>query len=169
VVTQGTYDKASGLWTVGGLRNQNSAALTLRARVDKEGTITNTATTAGLSETDRNAFNNTAEVSLTVEYKVYPPLGFQVQRLENDLIFFKEYINRLSWAANPLNGSVIVSYRLYRKAKGQPDTAFALYKEFAASVSGFDDRWLKMDELFTYRMTSVNAAGSESEPLDAGN
>jgi len=167
--SQGTYDPATGLWTVGALNDDGTSTLTLRAKVDKEGTITNTATSAGLNEIDRNALNNTASVSLTAEYRVYAPSSFLLQRLESDLIFSTEHVNRLTWAANPLNKSLIVSYRLYRKAKAQPDTAFALYKEFASSVTSFDDRGLKMDDLFTYRLTSVNIAGKESEPVEAGN
>jgi len=166
---QGTYDQASGLWTVGGVRAGHSTTLTLRARVDKEGPITNTATTAGLNETDQNPLNNTASASLTAEYRVYAPSGLALQRLENDLIFSKEYVNRLTWAANPLNKSLIIGYRLYRKAKSQPDTAFALYKEFGASVVSFDDRGLKKDDLYAYRMTSVNDKGRESAPAEAGN
>ncbi len=167
--SQGAYDQATGLWTVGALSSGSSATLTLRATVDKDGTITNTATTAGLNETDPNPLNNTAAASLTAEYRVYAPSSFLLQRLESDLIFSKEYINRLTWAANPLNKSIIANYRLYRKAKAQPDTAFALYKEFASSVTSFDDRGLKMDELFTYRLTSVSITGKESEPVEAGN
>jgi hypothetical protein len=124
--TQGTYDQATGLRTVGGLGNGHSATLTLRARVEADGTITNTATTAGQNEPDPNALNNTASVTLTAEYGAYAPSNFALQRLENDLIFSSEYINRLTWASNPLNRSIIIQYRLYRKAKGQEDIWFCL-------------------------------------------
>jgi hypothetical protein len=33
----------------------------------------------------------------------------------------------------------------------------------------FNDRGLKAGELFTYRLTSVNASGTESAPTEAGN
>ena len=167
--TQGTYDPAAGLWNVGGLGNSVAAWLTLRAAVAQEGTLTNTAAVKALNETDRDTHNNTASASLTAEHRIYAPSNFQVQRLDNDLIFSKEYINRLSWAANPLNRSVIVQYRLYRKIKGREDSWFALYKLFDGSVTTFDDRGLRVDEKFTYRITSVSASGRESDPIEAGN
>jgi uncharacterized repeat protein (TIGR01451 family) len=165
-VTRGTYDPASGLWTIGNLEDQTSAALTLRARVDKDGTIINTAMVAAMNESDPDPLNNEASITLVAEHRVYAPSNFQVQRLENDFIFYKEYINRLTWTANPLNRGVIVSYRLYRKAKGQPDDSFVFYKEFDVSLTSFDDRGLKKDDLFSYRLTSVNDKGRESEPVE---
>ena len=167
-VTRGTYDPGSGLWTIGNLEDQKSAALTLRARVEKDGTIINTAVIAAMNESDVDLLNNEASVILIAEYRLYPPANFQVQSLQNDFIFYKEYVNRLTWTANPLNRGVIVSYWLYRKPKGQPDDSFVFYKEFAVSLTSFDDRGLKKDELFSYRLTSVNEKGRESDPVEAG-
>ncbi len=168
-VTQGTYDPTSGLWTIGTLEDPTSAALTLRARVEKEGTIINTAEVAAMNESDADPLNNEASVTLVAEYRVYAPSNFQVQRLENDFIFYKEYINRLTWTANPLNRGIIVSYRLYRKPKEQPDNSFVFYKEFDVSLTNFDDRGLKKDELFSYRLSSVNEKSRESDPVEVGN
>jgi len=104
-----------------------------------------------------------------ISAEAYPPSNFRLERLENDLIFFNEYINRLTWEPNPLNVA-IMSYRLYRKTKDQLNSAFVLYYEFdAGPVTSFDDRGLKKDDLFTYRMTSMSATGTESEPVEAGN
>jgi len=167
-VTRGTYDPGSGLWTIGNLEDQTSAALALRARVDKDGTIINTVVIAAMNESDSDPLNNEASVTLIAEYRLYPPANFQVQSLQNDFIFYKEYVNRLTWTANPLNRGVIVSYRLYRKPKGQPDDSFVFYKEFDVSLTSFDDRGLKKDELFSYRLTSVNEKGRESDPVEAG-
>jgi uncharacterized repeat protein (TIGR01451 family) len=167
--TRGTYDPGSGLWTLGSLENENSATMTLRARVDGAGTFTNRAALAGMNESDPDPLNNEASVTMEADYKPYPPSDFQVQRLENDLIFFKEYINRLTWTANPLNRGVILSYRLYRKPKGQPDEYYVFHKELAASFTSFDDRGLKKDDLFVYRLTSVSENGRESDPVEAGN
>ena len=167
--SHGTYTETSGLWTVGLLTNGSSASLTLGAKVNIQGALTNTAAVVGVYETDPNAENDTASVTVSAQYRAYPPSNFQLARLENDLIFFKEYVNRLSWVPNPLNLAAIVNYRLYRKAKDQPNTAFALYQELNASATSFDDRGLKNDELFTYRITSVSEAGIESQPVEAGN
>jgi uncharacterized repeat protein (TIGR01451 family) len=68
-VAQGTYDPDSGLWTLGVLPDQASAAMTLQARVDKDGTITNRVTLSEMNEFDPELTNNEASVSLAV-----PPL-----------------------------------------------------------------------------------------------
>ena len=41
--SQGAYDAATGVWTVGALANGGSAGLTITARVTQAGTVTNTA------------------------------------------------------------------------------------------------------------------------------
>jgi hypothetical protein len=115
-------------------------------------------------------YNGSSDVFVAkISAEAYPPSNFRLERLENDLIFFNEYINRLTWEPNPLNVA-IMSYRLYRKTKDQLNSAFVLYYEFdAGPVTSFDDRGLKKDDLFTYRMTSMSATGTESEPVEAGN
>jgi uncharacterized repeat protein (TIGR01451 family) len=167
--SQGSYVVTTGLWTVGKLANGSSASLTLRARVDTKGTMTNTATVAGVYENDPDPDNDIASVTVSSQYQVYPPSNVRLSRLQNDLIFFMEYVNRLSWGPNPLNLQVIVNYRLYRKAKAQPSSSFALFRELDASATGFDDRGLKKDELFTYRVTSVSSTGLESQAVEVGN
>ena len=47
--SQGAYDAATGLWTVGALANAGSAGLTITARVTQAGTVTNTASVTGTS------------------------------------------------------------------------------------------------------------------------
>lgn len=100
---------------------------------------------------------------------LYPPEEFNLQRLENDYIFFKEYINRITWSENPKNRTKIVNYRLYRKAKGDPDINYQLIEEFSPDVFSFDDRGLKKEELFSYRITSVDEFGRESKPAEISN
>src|SRR4029077_15466960 len=41
--SQGSYDRTTGLWTVGSIGNAGSAGLTITARVTQAGTVTNTA------------------------------------------------------------------------------------------------------------------------------
>jgi len=95
---------------------------------------------------------------------VFAPANCGIQRLTNSYIFYKEYINRLRWQANPANQTVITKYRLYRKNKGDFDSAYQLYQELDPSVVLFDDRGLRAGQLYTYRMTSVNNLGMESRP-----
>jgi len=102
-------------------------------------------------------------------YPVLPPSGFALQRLENDLIFSKEYINRFSWQANPENKVTVTAYRLYRKAKGADDSAYQLLQQFAPTVFTYDDRGLAASDLYTYKLTTIDQRGRESDPVVASN
>ena len=65
--SQGTYDSATGLWTVGSLANAGSAGLTLTARVTQAGTVTNTASVTARDQADPDLTDNTASVTVTTE------------------------------------------------------------------------------------------------------
>ena len=104
-----------------------------------------------------------------VEHGVHPPANFGIQRIENSFIFFKEYINRLTWEANPENRSKIVRYRLFRKPSAEDDASFELLAEIDPDVLRYDDRWLGKDAVFLYKITSVDESGTESAPAMAGN
>jgi len=65
--SQGSYDEVSGVWTVGALPAAGAGAtatLSIDARVDQAGALTNTATLSASNEPDSNASNNTSSVSL---------------------------------------------------------------------------------------------------------
>jgi len=100
---------------------------------------------------------------------LYPPANFALQRLENDFVFFKEYINRLSWEANPKNRTKIITHKLYRKTKGAADKTFQLIAELGASGFSYDDRGLKKSGLYSYWVTVVDEFGRESEPASINN
>jgi hypothetical protein len=124
----------------------------------------------GLVVSDKISDSAMAVVSVTAKfYPVLPPAGFALQRLENDLVFSREYINRLSWQANPENKATVTGYRLYRKAKGADDGAYALLQQFAPSVLTYDDRGLAAADLYTYKITAIDQKGRESDPAVAGN
>ena len=65
--SQGAYDSATGLWTVGSIANGGSAGLTITARVTQAGTVTNTASVTGSDQPDPDPTDNTATVTLTTE------------------------------------------------------------------------------------------------------
>ena len=65
--SQGTYDSATGLWTVGSLANAGSAGLTITARVTQAGTVTNTASVTDSDQPDPDLTDNTSTVTLTTE------------------------------------------------------------------------------------------------------
>ena len=56
--TQGTYNSGTGVWNVGDLTNGSSATLTITARVDQAGTITNTAQVTSSDQHDPDSTNN---------------------------------------------------------------------------------------------------------------
>jgi len=100
---------------------------------------------------------------------LFPPSACQVQRLENDFVFFKEYINRLTWQANPENEDLVTAYRIYRKAQGAAAGTRQLISEVAPTVFMHDDRGLAKGDLYSYQLTAVDGYGRESEPAAAGN
>ena len=65
--SQGAYDAATGLWTVGSIANGGSAGLTITARVTQAGTVTNTASVTASDQPDPDLTDNTASVTLTTE------------------------------------------------------------------------------------------------------
>ncbi len=73
--TQGSYYPADGRWRVGKLRIGEKAVLTVRARVDRSGTMVNRAALLSLDKTERNSANNTAKASLQADpKKIFAPL-----------------------------------------------------------------------------------------------
>ncbi len=82
----GSYDKASGDWTIGNLANGVTATLTLTATVDSGtvgDTITNTAT-ADATETDSDTSNNTDDADLTVRAPGVPSIDLAVDKTVAD-------------------------------------------------------------------------------------
>ena len=64
--TPGSYDPATGQWTVGDLADGATATLVLRAKATKAGRISNTAT-ATSNEKDPDTTNNADTVTVCVE------------------------------------------------------------------------------------------------------
>ena len=56
--SQGSYDTATGIWTVGALDSPAQATLTLVARVDQPGALMNNASMASQDQIDPNPLNN---------------------------------------------------------------------------------------------------------------
>jgi minor extracellular serine protease Vpr len=102
-------------------------------------------------------------------YPALPPANAILQRLENNFIFYKEYVNKLTWQANPGNKSTITNYKLYKKVKGAADSSYALVSSLPPTTLIYEDKGLKKDELFTYKITSVNSRGKESDPVVVSN
>jgi hypothetical protein len=107
-----------------------------------------------------------------VHYTLFPPKSVLLQRLESDYIFFREYINRISWSADTRNRTDVVSYLVYRKAKGGGDGLYALVAEVpktALTEYVFEQRGLKKDDLYVYRVLALDHNGVESQAVEVAN
>ncbi|HEX3152354.1 MAG TPA: hypothetical protein VHR66_30050 [Gemmataceae bacterium] len=67
IASQGTYDSATGIWTVGSLANGGAATLVLDARVTSTAPGTNVATVAAADQFDPETRNNTANAPLSAQ------------------------------------------------------------------------------------------------------
>jgi uncharacterized repeat protein (TIGR01451 family) len=63
--SQGAYTSGTGLWDIGAMASGAFVTLSLTATVTTTGPLTNTATKTAENETDPNAANNTASVTIT--------------------------------------------------------------------------------------------------------
>jgi fibronectin type 3 domain-containing protein len=108
----------------------------------------------------------TADVHYTLGQPTYPAL----KRVAGDFIFFREYINRLTWSNNPGNRTPIVKYRIFNRPSSADDTAYVFLADAPATANpGFDHKGLKKDEFYKYRIIAVDKNGVESPATEIGN
>ncbi|MFC4820680.1 DUF7507 domain-containing protein [Dokdonella ginsengisoli] len=74
--SQGNYDSATGLWTIGALANSAQATLTMTAQVLSAGALSNTATRSAGDQFDPDTSNNAATASLNAQ----PSADLQVNK-----------------------------------------------------------------------------------------
>jgi subtilisin family serine protease len=99
--------------------------------------------------------------------KVYAPKDFSVRRLEDNYAFFIQYVDRLSWKANPANQENIQYYALSARFLDDENAEFVLIAEFDAQTFAYDNKGLLGSETFLYRLTAVDKDGIESNPVYA--
>jgi hypothetical protein len=110
--------------------------------------------------------------SADIHYSIFPPRAAAVARLESDYIFFREYINRLTWSLDARNRTEIVAFRIYRKPKTGGDDLYALLAEVPKSSLtdyAFEHRGLRKDDLFVYRVIAIDSNGVESPAAEVSN
>jgi subtilisin family serine protease len=97
---------------------------------------------------------------------LHAPQDFAVSRIPNDYGFFIQFVDRLTWTANPQNGGQVTSYRVYAKQVDTQaqDQAFTLIAEVDGQTFNLLKRGILEEETFLYKITSVNASGEESDP-----
>ncbi|MGC9057307.1 MAG: hypothetical protein ACP5J6_10700 [Candidatus Saccharicenans sp.] len=112
---------------------------------------------------------NTNYTGTVVDQNAYPPKNPRIQRLINNLIFFKEYINRLTWEANEQNVAAVIKYRIYAKRKGNADENYRLIAEVPSLSLRYDHRSLTINDYYSYRITAVNEYHNESNFVEVSN
>ncbi len=99
---------------------------------------------------------------------VLPPTNVKITRLTNDFIFFREYINRISWQRDPREKSKIIKYRIHYKVKGS-NNKYILLTEVNGTDFVYHHRGLKSDQFFSYRITAVDDLNNESLAVTVSN
>jgi len=104
---------------------------------------------------------------ISVRLDPFPPQDVESETLINMTFLYREYINRVTWEANPQNEGVyvIASYNIYRKIKGQQDEQFQLMAVVPAGQTEYLDRNLGSEEdaeNFFYGISAVDSEGRES-------
>ena len=99
--------------------------------------------------------------------KVYAPQDFSVRRLEDNYAFFIQYVDRLTWKANPANQDNIQYYALSARRLEDENAEFVLIAEFDAQTLAYDNKGLLGSATFLYRLIAVDKDGIESYPVYA--
>ena len=94
---------------------------------------------------------------------VLAPQNLALTSVENNYVFYKEYINRLTWEANTKNTFAVTSYRIYRKPQGSSNSAYELLAEVGSLTISYDDRGLGRNDQYTYGVATVDEKGRESQ------
>lgn len=89
---------------------------------------------------------------------IYPPLDFSGQRVLNRSLSQAEYIDVLTWQANPDNVN-IVKYRIYQVDKESQD----LLVELNAGTFQYWNRRAEKDKQYTYVLCAVDDEGREGD------
>ena len=91
--------------------------------------------------------------------KIQAPLNLQIERIENRSFLQTEYINVLTWQANPQNQGV-TGYRVYL-VNGKD---FEVIAELEAGQFEYAHRGAGSSSQYTYAVTAIGADGSRGEP-----
>ena len=117
---------------------------------------------------DENASNSPQKLKVTLSVQLpplFPPSNFRGEKIINRSLAQQEFINRLTWAANPEN-RFILRYRLYLIENDR--TIFLT--EVEVQTREYLHRRVEKDKVYRYGLTAVDQYGRESEPafVDVG-
>lgn len=97
-----------------------------------------------------------SDKSIDAHFKriIYPPLSFTGKKVLNRSLFFAEYINNLTWLANP-NNINITKYRIYQIRKGMQ----IFVVEVKATTFGYLHRNVGKNNEISYAIEAVDRDG----------
>ncbi|MFA9452829.1 MAG: Ig-like domain-containing protein [Candidatus Aminicenantaceae bacterium] len=108
---------------------------------------------------NNNGMDSEVEVQVYTRL-VHAPLNFLGQKTLNRSLLQAEYINVLTWQANP-HDQDIAKYWIYRvEGKDQ-----ALLAEINADTLEYQHRLVNQEEEYTYALVAVNHQNRESDPV----
>ena len=91
--------------------------------------------------------------------KLAPPINFSIEQKINYSLLQTEYLNVLTWEANPLNqGKNVVKYNIFYINGSEK----SLITELDPSIFVYWDRKVNKNTEYTYGITSVNDEGDQS-------
>ncbi|UCC39726.1 MAG: SBBP repeat-containing protein [Candidatus Aminicenantes bacterium] len=91
---------------------------------------------------------------------IYPPLNFAGQKISNRALFYIEFINELSWNANPKNADAdIAKYRIYQVDGGSRSQLV----ELDADTFKYYHRNIEQSKTYVYILVAVASDGNEGE------
>ncbi len=128
--------------------------------------------TVSLTVTDNQGAKDSLSKSVAI-LRLFQPLGIQVESQADESLFRVRYLNIVSWRKNPANeaiGATIATYRIYRKKKAEPDSAYRAISDVTGNTFTYTDKSVATAAdkgLYAYTVTSLTAEGKES-PIMAG-
>jgi hypothetical protein len=94
--------------------------------------------------------------------------NLNLERLKSDMVFFCDFVNRLSWTEGNVYHK-IKTYEIYRKPKTAGDDQFALLTSYSSGQTSHDDKFFKADELFTYKIVTITTKNYKSSGVVVSN
>jgi large repetitive protein len=177
--SQGTYDAATGAWTVGDLSLSTSATLTLVASVNATGMLVNVAQSMPQPDTtaDPNPLNDQASVSLnavaTADIQVGKAISMLTPAVGDDVTFTVTATNH---GPSPATGVVVTdhlptgfTFVSDTASQGAYDPASGAWTvgSLAATQSALLSITARVTQLGAFTNTATRTAGNEMDPNPA--
>lgn len=92
---------------------------------------------------------------------IFEPIGLSSEKVLNRSLFQAEYINVLTWQANPKNSEITISkYKIFQINNGERN----LVVELDSSIFKYWHRKVQENIIYTYEIVAINSDGREGRP-----